>query len=84
MATLRCSCVAAPARRLPSTRRLASTLVFLEQRQGKLTPSVLNTLTAASSIGGEVHGVVVGGPEDGVDAAADQAKGCAAVSPVPL
>lgn len=40
-------------------RRLASTLVFLEQKGGKLNDGSLSAVTAAKSIGGDVSGSVL-------------------------
>lgn len=39
-------------------------LVFLEHRQGDLDSASLSALTAASQLGGQVTGLVVGSPEE--------------------
>jgi electron transfer flavoprotein alpha subunit len=39
-------------------------LVLLEHRQGNLESGSLSALTAAEQLGGEVTGLVVGGPEE--------------------
>jgi electron transfer flavoprotein alpha subunit len=39
-------------------------LVFLEHRQGNLDSASLSALTAASQLGGEVTGLVIGNPEE--------------------
>jgi electron transfer flavoprotein alpha subunit len=59
--------------RLFSTSRiqLANTLLFIEHKNGKLNPGSLVALTAASKIGGEVDGLVVGG--DGIESVVDLA-----------
>ncbi|KAJ8579580.1 hypothetical protein M405DRAFT_835684 [Rhizopogon salebrosus TDB-379] len=49
-------------------------LVFLEHRQGNLDSASLSALTAASQLGGEVTGLVVGNPED-VPYVVEKAKG---------
>jgi electron transfer flavoprotein alpha subunit len=41
-------------------RRLASTLAVLEQRDGKLNPSSLASISAAQKLGGSIHGFVAG------------------------
>jgi electron transfer flavoprotein alpha subunit len=55
---------------LSSLARLLSTLVLLEQREGKLSPAALNAVTAAAKLGGSITGFVAGG---GVKAAAEEA-----------
>ncbi|KAI0029663.1 DHS-like NAD/FAD-binding domain-containing protein, partial [Vararia minispora EC-137] len=55
-------------------------LVFLEHRNGSIEPSSLSALTAASQLGGEVTGLVVGGPGlDGVVEKAKKLKGLSSV-----
>jgi electron transfer flavoprotein alpha subunit len=41
-------------------RRLASTLAVLEQRDGKLNPSSLASISAAQKLGGSIHGFLAG------------------------
>src|SRR2546430_528209 len=50
--------------------RLLSTLVLLEQREGKLSQAALNAVTAAAKLGGPITGLVAGG---GVKSAAEEA-----------
>lgn len=42
-------------------RRLLSSLAVLEQRDGKLNHGSLSAITAATKLGGSVHGFVAGG-----------------------
>lgn len=51
---------------------LASTLVFVEHKNGKINPASLVALTAAGKIGGDVDGLVVG--NDGIDKVVDAAS----------
>lgn len=53
---------------------LANTLLFLEHKDGKINPASLVAATAASKIGGDVDGLVVG--DKSVDGAADSATKC--------
>ena len=48
-------------------------LVFLEHRQGDLDSASLSALTAASQLGGQVTGLVVGSPEE-VSSVVEKAK----------
>ncbi|KAG0707676.1 DHS-like NAD/FAD-binding domain-containing protein [Suillus ampliporus] len=48
-------------------------LVFLEHRQGELDSASLSALTAASQLGGQVTGLVVGSPEE-VPSVVEKAK----------
>jgi electron transfer flavoprotein alpha subunit len=48
-------------------------LVFLEHRAGAIESASLSALTAAEQLGGQVTGLVVGGPEN-VTAAVDKAR----------
>ncbi|KAF2722874.1 electron transfer flavo protein domain-containing protein [Polychaeton citri CBS 116435] len=43
-----------------SARRLLSTLIAMEQREGKLNPSCLASVAAAQKLGGSVHGLIAG------------------------
>ncbi|WVR04427.1 hypothetical protein IAU60_001430 [Kwoniella sp. DSM 27419] len=54
-------------------RRLASTLVFLEHKAGKLNDSSLNAVTAAKALGQDTAGIVVGSKGD-VDSVLEEAK----------
>lgn len=54
-------------------RRLASSLVFLEQKGGKLSDASLCAVTAAKSVGGDVSGIVVGSKAD-VDGVLEEVK----------
>lgn len=60
--------------RLFSTSRvqLGNTLLFVEHKNGKINPGSLVALTAASKIGGDVDGLVVGG--DGIEKVVDLAS----------
>ena len=51
-----------PISRAPHTflSRLLSTLAILEQREGKLQPASLSTVTAAQKLGGTVSGFIAG------------------------
>lgn len=55
-------------------------LVLLEHRGGSIEPSSLAALTAASQLGGEVTGLVIGGPGQ-VDSIVERAKKCALCFP---
>lgn len=48
-------------------------LVFLEHRQGVIDSGSLSALTAAEQLGGQVTGLIVGGPEH-VPGAVEKAK----------
>ena len=48
-------------------------LVFLEHRQGDLDLASLSALTAASQLGGQVTGLIVGSPEE-VSSVVEKAK----------
>ncbi|WRT65026.1 uncharacterized protein IL334_001967 [Kwoniella shivajii] len=54
-------------------RRLASSLVFLEHKNGKLNDSSLHAVTAAQSLGSETAGIVVGSKSD-VDGVLEEVK----------
>ncbi|WVW78748.1 hypothetical protein I302_100709 [Kwoniella bestiolae CBS 10118] len=54
-------------------RRLASSLVFLEHKNGKLNDSSLNAVTAAQSLGSDTAGIVVGSKSD-VDGVLEEVK----------
>ncbi|KAM6501993.1 DHS-like NAD/FAD-binding domain containing protein [Amanita muscaria] len=49
-------------------------LVFLEHNDGAISPGSLSALTAASKLGGQVTGLIVGGP-DHVQNAVEKARG---------
>lgn len=54
--------VAVPARGFASTSAaFANTLVFIEHKNGAVSPASLSAITAAQKLGGDVHGVVLGG-----------------------
>lgn len=53
-----------------------SALIFLEHRNGKINSASLNAISAAAKLGGQVTGVVTGGPKDNVKAVAESAKSC--------
>lgn len=55
--------------------RLLSTLVVLEQREGKLVNGSLGTVTAASKIGGSITGIVAGSGAKKVAEDAGKVKG---------
>ena len=46
--------------RQTSLSRLLSTLAILEQREGKLRPASLSTVTAAQKLGGTISGFIAG------------------------
>lgn len=48
-------------------------LVFIEQREGVIDSGSLSALTAATQLGGEVTGLIVGGPGE-VEKAVESAK----------
>jgi hypothetical protein len=54
-------------------RRLASSLVFLEHKNGKLNDGSLSAVTAAKKLDGDAAGIVVGTKAD-VDGVLDQVK----------
>lgn len=56
-----------------SSAALANTLVFLEHKNGALSPASLSAVTAAQKLGGDVHGLVLGG-SDAKDVAEKAAK----------
>ncbi|KAI9672512.1 MAG: Electron transfer flavoprotein alpha-subunit [Caeruleum heppii] len=58
-----------------SLSRLLSTLAILEQREGQLQNASLSTVTAASKLGGEVTGFVVGSGIKTVAEAASKVEG---------
>ncbi|WWD07953.1 hypothetical protein V865_006062 [Kwoniella europaea PYCC6329] len=57
----------------PVQRRSASSLVFLEHKNGKLNDSSLNAVTAAQSLGSDTAGIVVGSKSD-VDGVLEEVK----------
>lgn len=57
-----------------SAARLANSLLFLEHKNGTINPASLVALTAASKVGGDVDGIVLGG--DDVDGVVDKAAKC--------
>ncbi|WOO79434.1 putative electron transfer flavoprotein subunit alpha, mitochondrial [Vanrija pseudolonga] len=67
------SAIASSSLSTAAQRRLASSLVFLEQKGGKLSDSALTAVTAAKQVGGDVAGIVVGSKAD-VDSVLEQAK----------
>ncbi|WWD22049.1 hypothetical protein CI109_106537 [Kwoniella shandongensis] len=71
-AALRTSRLSAPLSSL-AQRRLASSLVYLEHKGGKLNDSSLNAVTAAKTLGGDLAGIVVGSKAD-VDGVLDEVK----------
>jgi electron transfer flavoprotein alpha subunit len=60
-------------RRAYSTAPSPHALVFLEHRQGVIDSASLSALTAAEQLGGQVTGLVVGGP-DHVPGVVEKAK----------
>lgn len=48
-------------------------LIFLEHRSGTIEPGSLSALTAAEQLGGQVTGLIVGGPDE-VQGIVDKAK----------
>ena len=60
-------------------QRLLSTLAVLEQRDGKLNPSSLASVSAAQKLGGSIHGFVAGG---NIKAVADEASKVAGLEKV--
>jgi electron transfer flavoprotein alpha subunit len=54
-------------------RRLASSLVFLEHKNGKLNDGSLSAVTAAKKLDGDAAGIVVGTKAD-VDGVLDEVK----------
>lgn len=83
------SAIASSSLSTAAQRRLASSLVFLEQKGGKLNDSSLTAVTAAKQVGGDVSdlahaiemhahttqvaGIVIGSKAD-VDSVLEQAK----------
>jgi electron transfer flavoprotein alpha subunit len=61
--------------------RFASSLVFLEQKGGKLNDQALTAVTAAKAVGGDIAGIVVGSSGD-VAKAVEEAKGIAGLSKI--
>lgn len=53
-------------------QRLLSTLTIIEHSQGKLSPSNLNTLTAAKQLGGPINALIAG--KDAKTVASEVAK----------
>lgn len=47
-----------------SSSRLANTLVYLEHKNGEINPASLSALTAATKLGGDIHGIVLGSSKD--------------------
>lgn len=62
-----------------ATARPPHALVFLEHNEGVIEPSSLSALTAAQKLGGNVTGLIVGGPEQ-VNTAIEEAKKCVFIS----
>jgi electron transfer flavoprotein alpha subunit len=58
-----------------ATAALPHALVLLEHRNGSIEPSSLAALSAANQLGGQVTGLVVGGPGQ-VDGIVEAAKKC--------
>ena len=56
-----------------TTSRLPHALIFLEHRSGVIEPGSLSALTAAEQLGGQVTGLIVGGPDE-VQGIVDKAK----------
>lgn len=63
-----------------SPAALASSLLFLEHRQGDLSAGSLVALTAAKKVGGDIHAIVAG--DEGVKEVADKASKCEGLSKV--
>ncbi|ODO03110.1 hypothetical protein I350_05955 [Cryptococcus amylolentus CBS 6273] len=57
----------------PPTRRLASSLVLLEQKAGKLNEASLTAVTAAKSLGSETQAILFGSKSD-LEKALEEAK----------
>jgi hypothetical protein len=71
--------------RLPlivSQRRLNSTLVLVEHKDGKVVSSTLNTISAASKLGFPVSALVAGAKSDVTDAVAKAVASTAGISKV--
>ncbi|WVQ84002.1 hypothetical protein IAT38_006147 [Cryptococcus sp. DSM 104549] len=71
-AALRTSRLASPLSSL-AQRRLASSLVFLEHKGGKLNDASLSAVTAAKTLGNDTHGIVVGSKSE-VDGVLEEVK----------
>ena len=54
--------------------RLASTLVFVEHKNGKINPSTLSAVTAAQKVGGEVDALVLAKADEAKTVAEQAAK----------
>lgn len=62
-----------PLLRAYATAQSPHALVFIEHRAGALNSGSLSALTAASTLGGQVTGVIVGAPGE-VDAVVEKAR----------
>jgi hypothetical protein len=51
-----------------------SALVFLEHRGGQLNGAVLNAITAAAKLGGDVTGIILAGEDEQIDSVVEAAK----------
>lgn len=71
LARIAASSAASPRTFASSAARLASSLLYIEHKNGTINPASLVALTAASKVGGDVDGIVLGG--DDVDGVVDKA-----------